>query len=666
MLTVPKIVFPSGGGTTLTLQYPPKNLPYKTYDAVRHDNVASSGAVERIYERRDEFLNIFMEYVKTGADVAGWDAFLQYALAGGSFDYYPDSTSGSSDIYILTDTTWNAAFKQLGMYTFSMKLRKAVSDTGIGGGFHGESLTFIASYTYAGLPATAPAGALGRVSDAPGGIWMYSGIQWVKVGPVNVKDAPYNAKGDDSTDDTAAFTLAAATSNRIYAPAGIYQLQTFDVLSNCLIYGDGQGLTVLKAMDGAELDIMLNVPTTATSVRIRDLTIDGNRDNQGMLDGFSAPCNIGGTNVTLEEVEITGGTFVGAFVGATVAIAKGVTFKGCYIHDNGGVTDDTGHGCGIFSGGAMTPEDISILDCVIKRNYNTVTKPNDSSGVNLTVKGLRIQGCLFEDNFNVAGGQVVLNGSIADDICDGDISDLMIRATTNFGTPADRTAGIEIQCKKLIVSRITMRLMNTDETGISIGTEAAASGGDVTISDCDIEGVGVGIGLSPNTPLSNVTVTGCRVNAAIGIGTDDTHSYINIEGNDFSKCAQAQAGTVSSTTNMQNNLPFTVSNSPNGRTHVQSVAAASATHMTLGNGNSNNVSGTTDIELINADGWVVGDIVFLWFSDSLTVKNAIANSGSFYRIYLDGNVDLAVNADDTLTLQWVGYAWVQISNSVNV
>src|SRR3954463_10092771 len=164
-LTVPKIVFPSGGGTTLTLQYPQKNLPYKTYEAVRHDNVASSGAVERIYERRDEYLNIFMEYVKTGSDVAAWDAFIQYALAGGSFDYYPDSTVGTSDIYILTDTTWSAAFKQLGMYTFSMKLRKAVSDTGIGGGFHGESLTFIASYTYAGLPATAPDGALGRVTD---------------------------------------------------------------------------------------------------------------------------------------------------------------------------------------------------------------------------------------------------------------------------------------------------------------------------------------------------------------------------------------------------------------------------------------------------------------------------------------------------------------------
>lgn len=85
-------------------------------------------------------------------------------------------------------------------------------------------LTFIPTYTLANLPVDAAAGSLARVSDAPGGLWMSSGIQWVKVGNyINVKDAPYSAAGDGITDDSAAIQDAindAATFGlRVYVPA---------------------------------------------------------------------------------------------------------------------------------------------------------------------------------------------------------------------------------------------------------------------------------------------------------------------------------------------------------------------------------------------------------------------------------------------------------------
>lgn len=125
-LQVPKIVYPGGN---FTFVYPPRLQPFKTYQAVRHDNVASSGDVEKIFERIDEFLIVNMEFVKAGSDVAAWDTFIRVALAGDSFDYYPDSTLSNFSTYTLEDVDWNPAFKQLGMYTFSLKFRKDVTAT---------------------------------------------------------------------------------------------------------------------------------------------------------------------------------------------------------------------------------------------------------------------------------------------------------------------------------------------------------------------------------------------------------------------------------------------------------------------------------------------------------------------------------------------------------
>ena len=125
-LIVPKIVYPSGGGTTLTFDYPPRNQPYKTYKQIRNDNLSSAGVRETISQRRDEFINVPLEYVKV-ATMAGWDSFMQAALAGGTFDYYPDSTAGSFTTCVLEDTDWNPNFKSLGMFTFTLKLRKRVA-----------------------------------------------------------------------------------------------------------------------------------------------------------------------------------------------------------------------------------------------------------------------------------------------------------------------------------------------------------------------------------------------------------------------------------------------------------------------------------------------------------------------------------------------------------
>lgn len=124
----PHIVFDSGTGpVTLAFTYPPRNVAAYNSVATRHDNIASSGARESILERVDSFLEIEMQTVLLGTDVTHWNAFMQYALQGGQFAYYPDASKGAFTNYWLEQTTWTAAYKAPGLYSFKLKFRQVVT-----------------------------------------------------------------------------------------------------------------------------------------------------------------------------------------------------------------------------------------------------------------------------------------------------------------------------------------------------------------------------------------------------------------------------------------------------------------------------------------------------------------------------------------------------------
>ena len=92
----PAIVYPYGtGSATLMFQRPPNKVPAYSSTAVRHDNVASSGVRESVLERIDNYLDLDLEWVGIGSDVQAWAQFMNYALQGGVFAYYPDSSQSS-------------------------------------------------------------------------------------------------------------------------------------------------------------------------------------------------------------------------------------------------------------------------------------------------------------------------------------------------------------------------------------------------------------------------------------------------------------------------------------------------------------------------------------------------------------------------------------------
>jgi len=124
----PAIVYPYGSGSaTLQFQRPPVKVPACSAVAVRHDNVASSGVRESVLERIDNYLDLELGWVGVGSDVQAWAQFMNYALQGGLFAYYPDSSQSSFMNYWLEDTNWTAAYKAPGQYSFRLRFRQVIS-----------------------------------------------------------------------------------------------------------------------------------------------------------------------------------------------------------------------------------------------------------------------------------------------------------------------------------------------------------------------------------------------------------------------------------------------------------------------------------------------------------------------------------------------------------
>jgi hypothetical protein len=121
---IPKIQYDPGGGTvTLTFTYPPIQKPMlDDREAVRHDSMTSSGLRQIALERVDIIKPLQMENVPWG-DLPDWQDFIDFAIEGGQFSYYPDATLTAFQTFELMDTSFSPKFNVRGLSKFSLKLR---------------------------------------------------------------------------------------------------------------------------------------------------------------------------------------------------------------------------------------------------------------------------------------------------------------------------------------------------------------------------------------------------------------------------------------------------------------------------------------------------------------------------------------------------------------
>ncbi len=123
------------GIMTLIPTYPPTGKPFAPeLEATRHDSITSTGLVQSISERVDQFLTLNFTTVPQ-ADLQGWSPFMQWAQGGiapnavagnnFAFAYFPDATDPlNSTNYTMEPAPFIPKRSAMGVCSFSFRMRQ--------------------------------------------------------------------------------------------------------------------------------------------------------------------------------------------------------------------------------------------------------------------------------------------------------------------------------------------------------------------------------------------------------------------------------------------------------------------------------------------------------------------------------------------------------------
>lgn len=142
----------------------------------------------------------------------------------------------------------------------------------------------------------------------------------------------YGAIGDGVTDDTAAITLAFASTNEIRFRAGKTYLVTGNLApaSNTFIYGYG---ATIKLKDSSNAHIFRLADGT-TNVTIRGLILNGNKSNQTSTVHGITSTGTAVSNLFFYDLKIF--DCKGDGIGLASTTSTGVMVSGCYAYNNDG------------------------------------------------------------------------------------------------------------------------------------------------------------------------------------------------------------------------------------------------------------------------------------------------------------------------------------------
>jgi hypothetical protein len=123
---VPKIIYdPGTGPVTLNFSYPDTGKPYgDILEAQRNDTISSSGSVRQAMLRRVDVKKELQIENVPWADLPAWAAFIQFVVAGGTFLFYPDSTSPLYATWELADEKFSPKFSVRGISKFTLNMRR--------------------------------------------------------------------------------------------------------------------------------------------------------------------------------------------------------------------------------------------------------------------------------------------------------------------------------------------------------------------------------------------------------------------------------------------------------------------------------------------------------------------------------------------------------------
>jgi parallel beta-helix repeat protein len=355
---------------------------------------------------------------------------------------------------------------------------------------------------------------------------------------VNVKDAPYGARGDGSTDDTAAIQRAidavGGTGGTVTIPAGTYRINPVAVGSGGNHALSLRSYMTLRMAPGA---ILKSLPTSQGTYALL------------MASGITQANVVGGTLEGDRAIHsgTTGEWGMGlSIVGSTFITAEGVTAKECW-GDGFYVSGASAHItlCNVVADhNRRQGLSVTRVDTMLVRNstFKNTTGALPEAGIDIepnsgeTVANLTIQDCVVQNN---AGGGILAGPPVAFAGLSFLVNVVLDRNTIqgNGLNPVDGNIkdGVQISnCDGVVVSRnqisgntgrgILLRnnATRTTLTGNTVtGTlglpgQEYWSGGGIYLSSC------------PNSSVRDNTVTG---NASFGILLVSADASVTIASN---------------------------------------------------------------------------------------------------------------------------------------
>ena len=287
----------------------------------------------------------------------------------------------------------------------------------------------------------------------------------------------------------------------------------------------------------------------------------------------------------------------------------------------------------------------------IQKMFNNVAAANNSAAQLLFAANRTTSG-----ETNVAG-----IGGMITDITDGAYKGALVFYTTdNTSTPSER-------------GRIDYIGSVSFAQGIATtGTPTAflVTGGAHTTLTASVESIGANFNFSATKQFATGALTTQRevlfqapTYGFVAASTITTAATVAIS-------AAPIAGTNATLTNSSALWVQAGASRLDGRLlENQGADVASGTNLTLGSdGNVFEITGTTQIDLILITEWRNGTVVTLVFNESVTVRHAIATSGSNVTILLAGAANFSATANDTLTLVLCettagGQAWRELART---
>lgn len=259
------------------------------------------------------------------------------------------------------------------------------------------------------------------------------------LGFINVKDTPYGAVGDGTTNDTAAFVAALATGYPVYVPPGTYSVTTLSVASLATLFGCGP-LSIIKLRNSTNAALLSL--SGAAGVVLDNLSVDGNKANQTGAGVHGISILSASSGVDIREVYIYN------------TLGNGINVKGVSTDitiTNGGING--------FVGSGIVVEDALRVAINNPNIYSSDAAAYPGDGIALApaavgdlVTGVRITGGCIR---SVVGRGVAAVGSGGQNVTNSSVTGTYIKSNTSHGVHI-------LTAKQLTVSGVISTLNGGD------------------------------------------------------------------------------------------------------------------------------------------------------------------------------------------------------------